>query len=149
MKAIFSLSLALLVGAAAAVAAPPPSFNRVFGHQVTGQCDPFAKAAVAMLTARGITAVRITYGWSHFGGPRDYHAAVLFRWEGKTFFMDNQHRRPQVCGQKTDLGCVHHVSGAAFGSMYWMTDENNKHVPARKLDELFEAARLLEKYRKQ
>lgn len=105
-----------------------------------GQCDPFSKAAVAYLHRQGIPAHRITYGWSHFGGLTGYHAAVLFQLNGKFYFMDNQHRRPQVVGQKTDLGCIYHVAGGAFGSNYWMTDDNSNRIAARKMADLFAPA---------
>lgn len=147
MKVIFSLSLALLVSAVAAVAAPP-SFKHLPNYMTRMQCDPFSKTALSYLTTNGIPAVRITYGWSQFGGLRGYHAAILFKWEGKFYFMDNDRMGPRVVSAKTDLGVVNHIT-PDFHTHTWMTDEDNERIAPRTLEELFEAARLLEKYRKQ
>lgn len=144
MKAIFSLSLALLVSAVAAVAAPP-SFKHLPNYMTRMQCDPFSKTALSYLTTNGVPAVRILYGWSQFGGPRGYHAAILFKWEGKVFFMDNDRVGPRVTSAKTDIGVVNHITP----NFAWMTNEDNERIAPRTLEELFEAARLLEKYRKQ
>jgi hypothetical protein len=113
-----------------------PSFRSLPDYMVTDHCDPFSKSAVAYLTARGIPAVRITYGWSAFGAGRGYHAAVLFKWNGKFYFMDNARMGPVPVAGQTDLGCIRRVHGQ-FGTMLWMVQEDKKRVGPRPLKEIF------------
>lgn len=133
MKAFF---LALLLAASAcATASPLPSFKSVPGYMTENHCDPFSKSAVAMLHTRGIPARRITYGWSQMGAS-GYHAAVLFRWEGRLYFMDNWRQGARPVAGKTDLGCIRHIDGA-FGTSLWMTDEDAHRVAPREIDLTF------------
>lgn len=122
-----------------ALAAPPPSFKHLPDYMVPMHCDPFSKAAVAMLHKQGIPAHRITYGWSQFGGARGAHAAVLFQWEGKFYFMDNARMAPREVAGKTDLGCVRHIT-SDWQTFVWMDNDYNERVPPRKMSDLFAPA---------
>lgn len=128
--------------------APVPTFKHLPHYMTRNHCDPFSKVAVAYLENRGIPAVRITYGWSRVGGPQGYHAAVLFQWEGKLYFMDNDRMGARPVAGKTDWGCASHIS-ADFYTFVWMVNEDNERVPKKPVAELFEAARLLRAYRAQ
>jgi hypothetical protein len=129
--------LACVLFAWTALAAPPPSFSRIPNYMTPDQCDPFSAAATAFLHTKGIPAHRIIYGWSQYGGARGYHAAVLFKWEGRLYYMDNQRTRACRVDGKTDLGCVNCVAGA-FGRFLWMTKEENSDRRApRKIADLF------------
>jgi len=91
-----------------------------------------------MLNARGIPAREIFYRWSLPTGEGGYHAAVLFQFEGKFFFMDNWRQGARPVAAKTDLGCVNRISpGEAFVSM--VDEHTMKRVAPRKMLDLFAA----------
>jgi hypothetical protein len=138
-KKLILIWLLCVATAWCALAAPPPSFKHLPHYMKHNQCDPFSKEAVRMLHKRGIPAHRITYGWSQFGGARDFHAAVLFQWEGKFYFMDNARMGPRPVAGKTDLGCVNRIT-PDWQTMCWMVNEENERVAPRKMADLFAPA---------
>lgn len=135
-KKLLTIWLLCVTTAWVALGAPPPSFKSVPGYMTRNWCDPFSKAAVAMLHERGVPAVRITYGWSAFGAGSGYHAAVLFKWGGKFYFMDNWRQGPRLVAGETDLGCVRRINGEPT-TWVWMVSEDKQRTGPRKLNELF------------
>lgn len=98
-------------------------------------CDPFSREAVAMLQARGIPSRRIFYEWRTFGA-RGVHAAVLFQFNGKLYFVDNERTVPRVMTGKTDLSCAYHVTERWDCSIRMVNGAGNRIAP-RKISELF------------
>jgi hypothetical protein len=92
-----------------------------------------------MLQKQGIPAHRIVYGWQQMGGLRSHHAAVLFQWEGKFYFMDNDRQAPRLVAGKTDWGCVNRISGD-FYTMCWMCNDDHERQAPRKMADLFAPA---------
>ena len=137
MKRTLSILL-LCASCLGAQASPAPSFERVPNYMTRDRCDPFSQAALRYLHKQGVPAVRILYGWSGFGAS-GYHAAVLFQWEGKFYFMDNWRQKPRRVASQTDLGAVNHITGQ-WNTHCWMTDENCERVAPRKLADLFAQA---------
>jgi hypothetical protein len=145
MKASLAL---LLLSVSLCLSADLPTFRDVPGHLVINQCDPFSKAAVLKLHKLGIPAVRITYGWQNPSAGRGYHAALIFRHEGKTYVMDNEHRAPLVVKGKTDISAAIRLTGLDFYTSVWMVNEANQKVKPRALADLFKPnPEWLEKYR--
>lgn len=138
MRHLILIWLACVAFAWTALSAPPPSFTSLPGHMVEGQCDPFSKAAVRMLHKRGIPAHYIGYGWSGYGIGSGYHAAVLFQFENRFYFIDNQHRGPVPVAGKTDLACVEHVSGG-YGKFIHMVNCFNIRIAPKKMADLFKS----------
>jgi hypothetical protein len=136
MKHLVLIWLACVALAWTALSAPLPDFRVLPDYMVENHCNPFSKSAVAMLKAKGIPAVRITFGWSRFGVGHGYHAAVLFKQGDKFYYMDNNRMGARPVAGTTDLGCVRHIDGT-HDTMLWMTDEQMKRVEPRKLEELF------------
>lgn len=101
-------------------------------------CEPFSREAVAMLQSQGIEARQIHYRWSVFGA-QGAHAAVIFRLNGKFYFMDNARMGPVPLGQKTDLGCVYHVT-ERWDCHVSMVNERGERIAPRKLEDLFAPA---------
>jgi hypothetical protein len=103
------------------------------------QCRPFASEARAMLNARGIPAREIFYRWSLPTGEGGYHAATLFQFEGKFYFIDNWRQGARPVAAKTDLGCVNRLSsGEAFVCM--VDEYTMKRIAPRKMADLFAPA---------
>ena len=140
MKALFSLTLALTLSTAwTAVAAPLPSFKHLPNYGVYMKCEPFSWSAMSYLHSNGIPAVRIGYGWQRMGGARGFHAAILFQWEGKIYFMDNERSAPRRVFAKTDMGAVNHIL-SDFYTTCWMVNDDNERIAPRKLVDLFAPA---------
>lgn len=116
--------------------APLPSFKHLPHYMGYRQCDPFSKEAVAMLQERGIPARRIFYRWHVGGGETGEHAAVLFQFNGKFYFMDNARMGPRVVAGKTDLGCVHHIT-ERWDCLISMVNEQGERIAPRKMADLF------------
>lgn len=139
MKRKLILIWLLCVAAAwCAQAAPPPSFKHLKDYMVRNHCEPFAEDALRLLHKRGVPARRILYRWSS-GGYTDLHAAVLFQWEGRTYFMDNARMKPRHVVGKTDLGCVNRITDD-FYTHCWMVDDYGKRTAPRKISDLFAPA---------
>lgn len=137
MKKKLLLIWALCVATAwCALAAPPPSFRHLPDYMVHMHCDPFSKDALRMLQRQGVPAHRIVFGWQQFGGKRSHHAAVLFQWEGKYYFMDNERMAPRPVAGKTDWGCVNRMCGD-FYTMCWMVNDYHERRAPRKMSDLF------------
>jgi hypothetical protein len=137
-KYFFGLALAACISSSAN-AAPLPTFKHLPGYMVLRQCDPFSCDAVRMLQARGIPARQILFKWSQYGGQQGFHAAVLFQFEGKFYFMDNQRMGARPVAGKTDLGCVNHIA-MDFYTQCWMVDRQGRRVAPRKMADLFAPA---------
>lgn len=131
-----SILLWLLIGATSAFGAAPPSFRSVPNYLTENQCLPFSRSAVDFLRAHGLPAHQIFYRWHQIGGGTGYHAAVLFKHEGRYYFMDNWREKPRVVAGETDLGCVNrmHNDGHTHCNM---VDEQFHRVEPRKLSEIF------------
>jgi hypothetical protein len=125
---------ALTLWMCGAFGAELPDFTRLPGHGVQGQCLPFSQAAATRLRITGTSAVQVLYKFSRVGTGTTWHAAVLFKHEGKLFFMDNQHTRPIRVAAKTDLGCISHVYDGSF--FIHMTDCTGRRVDPKPMSAL-------------
>lgn len=138
-KLILIWLLSVATAYAALAGSPPPSFKQLPDYMVHMHCEPFSWSALRMLHSRGIPAHRIVFGWQQAGGKRSYHAAVLFQWEGRFYFMDNERQSPRLVAGKTDLGCVNRMCGD-FYTMCWMVDDYHDRQAPRKISEIFAPA---------
>jgi hypothetical protein len=139
MKHLILIWLACVALAWTALSAPLPDFRVLPDYMVENHCNPFSKSAVAMLKAKGIPAVRITFFWSRFGVGTGFHAAVLFKQDGKFYYMDNARMGARPVAGTTDLGCVNHIA-MDFYTQCWMVDRQGRRVAPRKMADLFAPA---------
>lgn len=144
MKTLALLFMSLCLSASASEL---PSFRGLPGHLVQGQCDPFSKAAVLKLHKAGIPAVRILMRMQNPGATA-FHAALIFKQDGRFYVMDNEHTAPMQFKGKTDLSAALRLAGADFNTSVCIVDEWNRKVQPHKLEALFKPnPEWLEKYR--
>ena len=135
-----SLLLAFFLAASGLSAAPVPKFNQLSDYMTPMRCDQFSRDALSLLHSNGIPAHRIVFGWFKYGVGSSSHAAVLFQWEGKIYFMDNDRMAPRIVAAKTDLGCVNSII-RDWSTQCWMkTDDNSARRAPRKISDMFAPA---------
>lgn len=129
----------LLTGVVFASAAPVPSFTHLPHHLKVNKCAPFSDEAVLFLHKQGIPAVRIGIGWQNPSAGRGYHAALIFKHEGKFYVMDNEHRKPVRFSGKTEQSAAVAIIGLDFYTSVWIVNDANQKVKPRTLEELFKS----------